>query len=58
VRNSTKTAQWKFCTGKDSAITGKNGAIMGQNSAFQHQNLKPYLFPKEQRMPEISAAIR
>ena len=48
----------KFCTGKDGAITGKNGAIIGKNGAFQHQNLKPYLFPKERRMPEISAAIR
>ena len=36
----------------------KNGAIIGKNGAFQHQNLKPYLFPKERRMPEISAAIR
>ena len=35
-----------------------NGAITGKNGAFQHQNLKPYLFPKERRMPEISAAIR
>jgi hypothetical protein len=58
TRNSTKTAQWKFCTGKGGAITGKNGAVKGKNGAFQHQNLKPYLFPKEQRMPKISAAMR
>jgi len=52
-RNSTKTAQWEFCTGKGGAITGKNSAVMGKNGAFQHQNLKPYVFRKNSACQKI-----